>query len=225
MFSEFWCLGRWRKAKGKGCFSAVKYKICSQIWCVWQIKRNHKRITKDDTLACLLRVCTATVYFPLVYSPLIYMKRELCLQHSAPNFLLWRQLPYLPFSKLKVKIASLSGAAAAAERLAKVRHLTAVERSTSKGSLLPFNSSKESLKKWELSFTSFTFPLHCSLTTYVYSTVPHFMRAHGLWPNRLLCPWDFPGKNTTVGCHFLLQGSNPVSTVSCTAGGTAEPPW
>ena len=21
---------------------------------------------------------------------------------------------------------------------------------------------------------------------------------------RLLCPWDFPGKNTTVGCHFLL---------------------
>ena len=22
-------------------------------------------------------------------------------------------------------------------------------------------------------------------------------------------PWDFPGKNTGVGCHFLLQGSNP----------------
>ena len=22
----------------------------------------------------------------------------------------------------------------------------------------------------------------------------------------LLCPWDFPGKNTGVGCHFLLQG-------------------
>ena len=20
------------------------------------------------------------------------------------------------------------------------------------------------------------------------------------------CPWDFPGKNTNVGCHFLLQG-------------------
>ena len=19
------------------------------------------------------------------------------------------------------------------------------------------------------------------------------------------CPWDFPGKNTEVGCHFLLQ--------------------
>ena len=23
---------------------------------------------------------------------------------------------------------------------------------------------------------------------------------------RLLCPWDFPGRNTGVGCHFLLQG-------------------
>ena len=22
-----------------------------------------------------------------------------------------------------------------------------------------------------------------------------------------LCPWDFPGKNTGVGCHFLLQGT------------------
>ena len=37
----------------------------------------------------------------------------------------------------------------------------------------------------------------------------------GLRPPRLLCPWDFPDKNTGVGCHFLLQesfmtqGSNP----------------
>ena len=30
---------------------------------------------------------------------------------------------------------------------------------------------------------------------------------HGLQPTRLLCPWDFPGKNTGVGCHFLLQSS------------------
>ena len=25
-------------------------------------------------------------------------------------------------------------------------------------------------------------------------------------PTRLLCPWDFPIKNTGVACHFLLQG-------------------
>ena len=28
----------------------------------------------------------------------------------------------------------------------------------------------------------------------------------GLYPSRLLCPWDSPGKNTGLGCHFLLQG-------------------
>ena len=32
---------------------------------------------------------------------------------------------------------------------------------------------------------------------------------HGLHPTRLLCPWGFPGKNTGVGCHFLLQGIFP----------------
>ena len=29
---------------------------------------------------------------------------------------------------------------------------------------------------------------------------------HGLYPTRLLCPWDFIGKNTGVGCHSVLQG-------------------
>ena len=28
-------------------------------------------------------------------------------------------------------------------------------------------------------------------------------------PSRLFHPWDFPGKNTGVGCHFLLQGIFP----------------
>ena len=32
------------------------------------------------------------------------------------------------------------------------------------------------------------------------------LRPHGLSPARLLCLWDFPGKNTGVGCHFLIQG-------------------
>ena len=42
----------------------------------------------------------------------------------------------------------------------------------------------------------------------------HFSRVqllqpYGLWPVRLLCSWDSPGKNTGVGCHFLLQGIFP----------------
>ena len=41
------------------------------------------------------------------------------------------------------------------------------------------------------------------------------LRPHGLQPARLPSPWDSPGKNTGVGCCFLLweifrtQGSNP----------------
>ena len=31
------------------------------------------------------------------------------------------------------------------------------------------------------------------------------VRLHGLQPTRLSSPWDSPGKNTGVGCHFLLQ--------------------
>ena len=36
------------------------------------------------------------------------------------------------------------------------------------------------------------------------SVVSSSLRSHGLWPSRLLYRWDFPGKNTRVGCHFLL---------------------
>ena len=31
------------------------------------------------------------------------------------------------------------------------------------------------------------------------------VRPHRRKPARLPCPWDSPGKNTGVGCHFLLQ--------------------
>ena len=36
-----------------------------------------------------------------------------------------------------------------------------------------------------------------------------FVQHYGLLPSRLLCPWDSPGRNTGVGCHFLLQGIFP----------------
>ena len=38
-----------------------------------------------------------------------------------------------------------------------------------------------------------------------HSVVSDSLRPHGLYPTRILSPWDFPGKNTGVGCHFLLQ--------------------
>ena len=36
------------------------------------------------------------------------------------------------------------------------------------------------------------------------------LRRHGLWLARLLCPWYSPGKNTGLGCNFLLQGIFPI---------------
>ena len=36
--------------------------------------------------------------------------------------------------------------------------------------------------------------------------VSNSLQPDGMQPTRLLCPWDFPGKNTGAGCHFSLQG-------------------
>ena len=41
---------------------------------------------------------------------------------------------------------------------------------------------------------------------YAQSLRPVSLQPHGLYPDRLLCPWDSSGKNTGVGCHFLLPG-------------------
>ena len=51
----------------------------------------------------------------------------------------------------------------------------------------------------------FLFFLHHS-KVHVCSAVSYSLRLHGLGPTTLLCPWNFPGKRTGVGCHFLLQG-------------------
>ena len=51
--------------------------------------------------------------------------------------------------------------------------------------------------------------------TCVCSFASDALQPHGLSPTRLLCPWNFPGKNIGASCHFLLlgifptQGSNP----------------
>ena len=48
-----------------------------------------------------------------------------------------------------------------------------------------------------------------------HSVMSDSLQPHGLWPSRLLCSWDSPGKNTGVDSHSLLpgifptQGSNP----------------
>ena len=54
---------------------------------------------------------------------------------------------------------------------------------------------------------------------YVASVMSNSVQPNVLQPARLLCPWDSPmewveGKNTGVGCHFLLQGIFPTQELN-----------
>ena len=54
-----------------------------------------------------------------------------------------------------------------------------------------------------LNLLIFQLLFHCCLVTKSCLTI---LQPHGLYPSRPLCPLDFPGKNTGVSCHVLLQG-------------------
>ena len=54
---------------------------------------------------------------------------------------------------------------------------------------LPWPSPMHESEKWKWS----------------HSVVSDSLQPHGLQPTRLLCPWDFPGKSTGVGCCCLLH--------------------
>ena len=53
----------------------------------------------------------------------------------------------------------------------------------------------------------FSFDLHFSAAAATAKSLQSCptLRPHRWQPTRLPCPWDSPGKNTGVGCHFLLQ--------------------
>ena len=49
-------------------------------------------------------------------------------------------------------------------------------------------------------------PVWCGITAAVsHSAVFDSLWPHEPQPSSLLCPWDSPGRHTTVDCHFLLQ--------------------
>ena len=66
---------------------------------------------------------------------------------------------------------------------------------------LPFPSPVQVSIKWWMG--------KCVYVCVSCSVVSDCLGPHGLSSPRLLCPWDFPGKSTGVGCHFLLQGIFP----------------
>ena len=71
-----------------------------------------------------------------------------------------------------------------------------------------------------------------SICMYAHAQLCRTLWPHGLWPARLFCPWNFPGNNTGVGCHFLLQEIflsrdrtwSPVSPASASRFFTTAPP-
>ena len=46
---------------------------------------------------------------------------------------------------------------------------------------------------------------YCCYCCLVATVVSDSVRPHRWQPSRLRRPWDSPGKNTGVGCHFFLQ--------------------
>ena len=49
-----------------------------------------------------------------------------------------------------------------------------------------------------------------------HSGMSDILQPHELQPARLLCPWDFPCKNTGGGCNFLLQAYNSIIIIFLT---------
>ena len=76
-------------------------------------------------------------------------------------------------------------------------------------------STTYSRKRWNKIYDLFYNILSLSVCAQLLQSRLPFCDPMDLQPTRLLCPWDFPGKTTGVGCHalpqgiFLTQGSNP----------------
>ena len=56
--------------------------------------------------------------------------------------------------------------------------------------------------------------LCCAVLSHEHWVMCSALRPHRLQPSRFLCPWNFPGKNTGKGCHFLLQKIFPTQRLN-----------
>ena len=80
-------------------------------------------------------------------------------------------------------------------------------------SLVPLPFLKTSLNIWKFTvhvllkpgLDNFEHYFTSKCCCQVASVVSDSVRPHRRQPTRLLRPWDSPGKNTGVGCHFLFQ--------------------
>ena len=74
-----------------------------------------------------------------------------------------------------------------------------------------FRNNKFSQIAKKLQIANFLFIFLCFIIVVVQlvKSCPTLLQPHELQPKRLLCPWDFLGKNFGVGCNFLFQGVIP----------------
>ena len=70
---------------------------------------------------------------------------------------------------------------------------------------VPYSTRPQTIINSSLSPPTTTFSLVCVYVSH--SVVSDCLWSNQLWSARFLCPWDSPGKNAEVGCHFLLQAS------------------
>ena len=72
--------------------------------------------------------------------------------------------------------------------------------------MLPIKRNKRMTNLYKL-YDNIKFPkfYKCQCCCEVTSVVSNSVQPHRQQPTRLPHPWDSPGKNTGVGCHFLLQ--------------------
>ena len=59
---------------------------------------------------------------------------------------------------------------------------------------------------WVLSYWYLPCVCVCVCVCVSRSVMSNSLWPHGLWPAKLLCSWNFSGRNTGNYCHFLLQG-------------------
>ena len=59
---------------------------------------------------------------------------------------------------------------------------------------------------WYIAVLDIKLSCLCVVLCLVALVVSNSLQPCGLYLTRLLCPWDSVGKNTGVGCQFLLQG-------------------
>ena len=70
---------------------------------------------------------------------------------------------------------------------------------------IPWPEEPGRLESIRLQESDMTQQLNQCCCCYVTSVMSHSVQPHRHKPTRLPHPWDSPGKNTGVGCHFLLQ--------------------